>query len=136
GRIGRIVRSGGTVNVIGTLNNTGNNLTMSNTTGTWNLLGGTLSGGQLSYADGQTLALTASGGTLNNVQVNGDLNAGVTNAHVQIAGTTTFGTMHLAADATGVGFAPVYPLNTPVLLEGAAGSRRDVEMNGSAGTLN
>ena len=43
-------RSGGVVNLTGTLNNIANTLTLNSGTGTWNLDGGTLSGGTLEQA--------------------------------------------------------------------------------------
>ena len=64
----------GTVNLTGTLNNTGATLTLNATTGSWNLAGGTINGGTLAFADGQTLLMTASGSNrLVGVTVNGDL---------------------------------------------------------------
>ena len=54
------VRTGGTVLVQGTLNNAGDTLTFNNSTGTWTMSDGTISGGTLSFADGQTLASESS----------------------------------------------------------------------------
>ena len=50
-----VQQTGGTVNLTGTLNNTGATLTLNATTGSWNLAGGTINGGTLAFADGQTL---------------------------------------------------------------------------------
>ena len=45
--IGTLIYTGGTVNLSGSLNNTSNTLVLSNTTGTWNLNGGTITGGTI-----------------------------------------------------------------------------------------
>ena len=69
--MGTINRSGGTVNLTGTLTNSG--LLLNASTGSWNLLGGTIIGGTIAFADGATLVTTASGGLLNGVTLNTDL---------------------------------------------------------------
>jgi hypothetical protein len=129
------VRTGGVVNVTGTLNNASSTLTFDNTTGSWNLAGGTISGGQISYANGQGLNITnTSGNALNNVAINGDLSLNTNNAHVSLNGTTSFNTLHLSADGTSVGLASGYTLNGTILIEGAGTGSRNVESN-SSGTL-
>src|SRR4029079_4440154 len=49
--------SSGTVNVTGTMGNTSASFTLNNSTGSWNLAGGTISGGSLNFADGKTLVM-------------------------------------------------------------------------------
>ena len=51
-------RSGGTVNLTGTLNNAAATLTLNAATGSWNLEGGTLSGGTLEQS-GASLVIGA-----------------------------------------------------------------------------
>ena len=72
-QLGTFTRTGGTVNLVGTLDNTGTTLALSTTTGSWNLLGGILKNGTLTEAGGAALVFTASGGTLDGVTANGDL---------------------------------------------------------------
>src|SRR5262249_39785765 len=48
--LGSLQRSGSTVNLTGTLTNTGATLALTAATGSWNLLGGTISGGTVSEA--------------------------------------------------------------------------------------
>jgi hypothetical protein len=70
---GTVNSSGGTINLTGTLNNTGSTLAFTATTGSWNLLGGTITGGTVTEAGGAKLIFTNSGGTLNGVTFNNDL---------------------------------------------------------------
>jgi hypothetical protein len=133
--IGTFSNAAGTVNVTGTINNAGNTITVNNSTGSWNLVGGSFSGGSVNYADGKTIVITPTGGTLNNVAINGDLPLAVANAKVVIGGNTSFGTAHLSEPDTSVGFAPGATLNGTISFEGAAGGSRYVEMNGTSGTL-
>jgi hypothetical protein len=78
--LGTFSRIGGTVNLTGTLNNATATLALTATTGSWELLGGTISSGTVTEADGARLLLTNSGGTLSGVTLSNDLD-----------GTTNFG---------------------------------------------
>ncbi|HWB10108.1 MAG TPA: DUF4214 domain-containing protein [Pirellulales bacterium] len=71
--IGTMTRHGGTVNVSGTLDNTGSSLVLDDTTGSWRLLGGTIKGGTYVSSLGAELVFTTSGGTLDGLVANGDL---------------------------------------------------------------
>src|SRR5207249_1535264 len=71
--LGSFSRSGGAVNLTGTLANAGATLALSAATGSWNLLGGTVQGGTVSVTGGAMLVGTGSGGSLNgNVTLKGD----------------------------------------------------------------
>ena len=70
---GTFNRSGGTVNLVGTLNNTGTTLALNGSTGSWNLLGGTIRNGIVTEADGAELLFTSSGGVLDGVTADSDL---------------------------------------------------------------
>ena len=61
------------MNLVGTLDNTGTTLALNATTGSWNLVGGTLKGGTLSESGGAELVFTSSGGTLDGVTTESDL---------------------------------------------------------------
>ena len=71
--LGTFNRTGGTVNLTGTLDNTGGTLALDAATGSWNLLGGTIKGGTITMSGGAQLVATGSGGTLDGVTLNGDL---------------------------------------------------------------
>ena len=71
--LGTFNRTGGMVNLVGTLDNTGTTLALNATTGSWNLSGGILENGSYTAAGGAELVGTSSGGTLNNVAVGGNL---------------------------------------------------------------
>ena len=129
-------RVGGTVNLTGTLNNSASTLTLNSATGSWTLNGGTINGGTLAFADGQSLLIAANGNNLlSGVTVNGDLVLNLASARLKIAGGTTFTTAHMGANSTGLGFAPGQTLAGTILFEGAPTGTRFVEMNGTAGTL-
>ncbi len=68
-------RIGGTVNLTGTLNNSGTTLALNAATGSWTLLGGTITGGTVSVSGDAELVGTNSGGTLSGgVTLRGDPN--------------------------------------------------------------
>ena len=70
--IGAISRTGGTINITGTLDNTGSNLLLNSATGSFVLFNGTIKNGTVSAANGAQLLITA--GTLNNVTLATDVN--------------------------------------------------------------
>ena len=72
--IGTFTRTGGTVNLTGTLDNTGDTLTLDATTGSWRLVGGTVLGGTVEFADGESLMMTNNGNSMfDGVTLNSDL---------------------------------------------------------------
>ncbi len=71
--LGSVMNAGGTVNLTGTLNNTGGALALNATTGSWDLMAGTIDGGTVSAAGGARLEATNYGGTLKGgVTLSGD----------------------------------------------------------------
>src|SRR5262249_18391438 len=84
--IGTINRTGGTIYLIGLLDNTGHTLALDATTGSWNLaIGGTLRGGSLVTSGGAALVGGGSsvGGTLDGVTLGGTVGGVPTSATVQ-----------------------------------------------------
>ena len=73
--IGNINRTGGTINIVGTLDNTGATLALNAVTGSWQLLsGGTIKGGTITGAGGASLSLPAfNTGTLDGVTLASDV---------------------------------------------------------------
>jgi hypothetical protein len=71
--LGAFTRQGGTVNLIGTLNNTNAVLALNATTGSWQLNGGRINGGTMTSTDGTQLIVTPANGTLDGVILDGDL---------------------------------------------------------------
>ncbi|HEY2342214.1 MAG TPA: hypothetical protein VGH90_04245, partial [Chthoniobacteraceae bacterium] len=120
------------VNVTGTVLNTSHTLTLDGTTGSWTVNGGTISGGSLDFAGGQTLLFTANrNNLLTGVTVNGDLTLNTSLAVTKIAGGTTFTQAHLAASDATLGYAPAQTLGGTVLFEGAGSGTRYLEMTGA-----
>jgi hypothetical protein len=71
--LGTYSRSGGTINLTGTLDNTSSTVALDDTTGPWNLRGGTLVGGTVSEAGNGVLVATTQAATLSGVTLEGDL---------------------------------------------------------------
>ena len=98
--LGTFQASGDTINLLGTVNNTGSTLALSGSTGSWNLAGGTINGGTVSESGGADVALSSSGGTLNGVTVNGPLDLTANNAYAYVTnGLTLDGTATLGYEA-------------------------------------
>jgi hypothetical protein len=93
--LGTITRSGTTtINLTGTLNLSGQTCSFNSTTGSWQLNGGTINGGTLSFADGQQLV--AASGTLNGARVSGgDFNVSGFDTTVTATGGLTVDTHNL-----------------------------------------
>ena len=72
--LGTLDRTGGTVDLTGTLDNTGTTLALDDTTGSWQVLNGTIAGGTVATAGSAELIGAAYGkGTLDGVTVAGTL---------------------------------------------------------------
>jgi hypothetical protein len=129
-------RTGGTVNLTGTLNNAANTLTLNAATGSWNLSGGTIDGGTVSQTAGSVLAMTSLGGTLNNVTLTGgDLLLNTASAQVMVSGSTRFPAARLQNSCT-FQMASGFTLNDLLVAEGATAGQRTVQMAvGGAGTV-
>jgi RHS repeat-associated protein len=101
--LGSFTRSGGNVNLTGVFDNTATTLAFTAATGSWNLVGGTISGGTVTEADGAELTFTNSGGTLAGVTF--DNNLDVANHDVAYAtvtgGLTLTGATVLLGNAAG-----------------------------------
>ena len=94
--LGSFARTGGTVNLTGTVDNAGTTLAFTATTGSWNLLGGSFTGGTVTEAGGAELTFTSSGGTLAGVTFDNDLDLATDND----ANATVTGGLTLADGAT------------------------------------
>ncbi len=92
--LGTFQRSGGTVNLLGTLNNAGTTLDLDALNGPWRLSGGRINGGVVS---GQSLIATTTNSTLDGVTLDTDLNLTPNNSVVTVQndltlnGTATIG---------------------------------------------
>jgi len=99
-----LMRSGGTLNIVGVLNNSGTTLGFTPTTGSWNLAGGTIAGGTINDSGGASLvigpSLTGNQGTLSGVTIplGSTLDASTYNAGLIVTGGLTLnGTLDLGA---------------------------------------
>ena len=79
--LGGISRTGATtINLTGSLNNAGSTLALTGTTGSWRLLGGSITGGTVTRAGGADLVFTSSSGVLSGTSVVGDVSFTETSA--------------------------------------------------------
>lgn len=104
--LGTFNRTGGTVNITGTLDNTNQTLVLDAVTGPWRLLGGTISGGRVTTSGSNTLIGTTSAGILNGVTLAGTLDLSVVSpAYVRVTGGLTLdgGTILIGNDAFNYG---------------------------------
>lgn len=92
--MGTVVRTGGTVNLTGTFHNAGSVFDLNAATGSWNLQGGTIKGGEIRASEGSALSVTA--------QQSGTIIGTLLGANVTVASGATLGTS-----------------NTDLLLDGA-----------------
>jgi uncharacterized repeat protein (TIGR01451 family) len=97
--LGAFHRTGGTVNLRGTLDNRGTTLALDDTTGPWNLTtGGTILGGTITTAGSARLfaQVLSAAGTLDGVTLNGTLDMTPAGSQVFVThGLTLNGTVHL-----------------------------------------
>ena len=73
---GSFSRTGGTVNLTGTLDNTGSTLALDSRTGGWNVFGGTIIGGTITTSGGNVLTAVNSSNTMSGVTLDGTLDMG------------------------------------------------------------
>jgi filamentous hemagglutinin len=135
--VGTINRSGTTtVSLTGALDNTGDTLAFSAATGSWAMEGGTITGGQMTSADGARLDIgTTNNNRLTDVVVVGDLVLAISSGRVHIAGSTTWtGAARLAASTTTLGFSGGASVPADIAFEGAGTGIRAITMV-TAGTL-
>ncbi len=133
--IGSFTTSAVAVNAFGTITNAGNTINLNSTTGSWNLIGGTINNGAINET-GANLVMTSSGGTLGSVAVNGDLILNTTDARVVLTGNTSFTAARLSGSNTRLQLAAGYTLNSLVVSEGAGGGNRAVDLGfGGGGTI-
>jgi hypothetical protein len=134
--LGIVNRTGGTVNITGTL--TGG-LSLDATTGSWVLNGGTISGGTVNTSGGAQLQVSFSDGTLNGLTVNGELRMTMGGNPVVQNGLTLNGTASIEVDSgftTGMTFSGTQALNGngTVVFNGTS-SAGFVQASGAASVL-
>ncbi len=93
-----IIASTGNVYITGLLDNTNKVLLQNSVTGSWTVLGGTIKGGTVQTSGNSRLLGSTSGGTLDGVTINGDLDVLSGDAYLSIRnGLTLNGTATLSA---------------------------------------
>src|SRR5205085_361217 len=102
-------RTGATVNLVGTLDNTGAALALDAATGSWNLAGGIVQGGMYTATGGAELIFTSSGGTLDGLTANSDLDLATNNAaQVHVVNGLTLNATAWLGNAAGSTYGGLY----------------------------
>jgi hypothetical protein len=101
--LSNVTRAGGTINLTGTVNNAGNHMVFTATTGDFNLAAGTINGGSISSSGGN-LRLSAGSSRFINVQYNGVLTLDTSSSRLGISGNSSInGTVNLSGSSTVLG---------------------------------
>ena len=140
--LGSFGRTGGTVDLTGTLNNTGTTLALDNTTGGWELNGGTINGGTVTTSGNAVLSTSAFGADLNGpITLAGTLDNDSGDA-VVIAGGLTLGSGNTTATGlisltfgSGLSFNGTQVLNGTGELRFADGDDNQIVLSGSGTPL-
>ena len=100
---GSFSRTGGTVNVTGTLDNTGSTMALDSRTGGWNVFGGTIIGGTITTSGSNVLTAVDSSNTMSGVTLDGTLDMGSVFAPKMnvTSGLTLNGTILLGGTSVG-----------------------------------
>ena len=136
--VGTLQRTGGSVQLVGTLDNTATTLTLNSASGSWTMQGGTVIGGTIVTTPEASLLVTSNGNNrLDGVTVEGDLTLAANIALLRIAnGLTLDGTIHMDGNGATLGFEGSQTLSGSGTIQfGTSGSgNRYLEM-ASDGTL-
>ncbi len=134
---GSITRKGAaTLNLTGTFDNTGNTFTFSNTTGSWNMLGGTVHGGSVVYSEGHGLNVTSNtNNRILDVAIDGEVALSASDAVLRVEGTASFTRARLTGHYSGLAFGPGTVISGEVIFDGPGTGYRFVESNGQNGTV-
>ena len=127
--LGAYNRTGGTVNLTGTLNNAGATLLLNNTTGSWNLVGGTVNGGTVKATAGNALVVTGDvGGSLVGVTLDGSggnaspLDMQTYTSYIDVSGGLTLsGATLFLGNAAGTTYGELYLIGAAETIDGASG---------------
>jgi|GEM_PF-1975647 len=115
-------RSGGTVNVLGNLDNTGATLALNSTTGPIAFSSASITGGNVTQTGSGVLSIVSEV-TLTDVNVTPELAITIANSRVKMLGASTSPLIRLVGQGSGVGFRTGTVLTTAVVAEGGAGVR-------------
>lgn len=119
-------RIGGTFTFSGSIDNTGDTLTLNAATGTWLLAEGDFTGGTITFADGAAFEYTADGVWFTGVQLLGEILLDGPGDWAFVYQDTRFEVARLRADAVSLRLGPSYTLHDAVIAEGAAPGTRQV----------
>jgi len=122
----RWTRSGGTITFTGTIDNTGDTLTINASTGSWMLADGRFEGGSIAFADGAAFDYTPEGVWFTGVQLLGEIVLDDPGDYAFVYLDTRFAGARLLAGDASLRLGPGYTLHDPVIAEGAAPGDREI----------
>ncbi|QOI99084.1 MAG: hypothetical protein HRU70_00690 [Phycisphaeraceae bacterium] len=131
---GLIVRNASPVDIVGTWDNTASSFTFNQSTGSWRLNGGSITGGTINSADNNRLLFGPNSSQLNAVNYTGELILDQTNARLRLTNGASAQTIRLSTTNTSVAYSPNTVVNTTIIADGSAPGSRAVEVI-SAGPL-
>ncbi len=100
--LGTIERTGGAINLAGSLDLQGGTWTLNSQTGSWNLVGGAVRNGTVNFQNGSLLNATVTGGTLASIVLNGTLDLSQqVGSNVSVVGGLVLNGSLLLGNATG-----------------------------------
>jgi hypothetical protein len=132
---GTFIRSGGIINVVGQISNTLRTLTLDASTGSFRLVGGTITGGTVNSIGGNTLFATSAGGTLDGIILNGDLRLADAQALARVQNGTRFTAARLSGGNSVLELPAGYTLRDQVLAEGSATEPRHIRLMPGGGVV-
>ncbi len=97
--VGTIARSGGSINLTGTWDNTGKAVTLNATTGDVRFVGGTFKGGTVNFGGGALAVPASAVGRIDGAHVNGSLTLGTSSRLGLLNGATVTGPVHVGNSA-------------------------------------
>ncbi len=143
--LGTYNRTGGTVNLTGTLNNAASTLVLNTTTGSWNLQGGTVKGGTVEATAGIALVANTSFGTLSGVTLSAsggnaspfDMKTNSSDVFVS-GGLTLSGVTIFLGNAAGTTTGELFLIGAAETIDGASGHPGTITfgLSGSNGLIN
>lgn len=132
--LGTINRTGGAVLVTGNWNNAGAGYTFNNSTGSFLLSGGTLTGGSINFTGGNKLGVaTSTVGRVSAVTFNNDFDLNLPSSKLYVTGASTFnGVVNVSGNTSVLGFKGTQTISPTIYNLDGTGAYLSTEGTGGA----